>query len=491
MSVSKVKKQKSQESIDDLSAEPSSTEQKPDACSESSDTSVSVEGKNSNEIEVDTSPREMSTTESESQLDRSTTTDSNKQNKNTNSDSKKQSEDSRSESKSKKKGKFFKHLLFWNKKKSISSSDKKPQRTTHIVDSVEDLPEEWKKRVKKMHVEVDNERKFKVLLAILQFMTKDIYRMTDQPSYPRDRRPYASAETLAHARDVLIKVSKEDVKRMFRNVEFSGKGGFGRVFSSKDNETKKRVAIKKLPNRTEKEKNANLNEVGFLSECHHANIVSFLKALDYSAKDEVWIVTEFLEGGTLSEAVKVHQFSERHIAYVAREMLKALTHLHSLGLVHRDLKSGNVMMSIEGHIKLIDFGLCCDISDGPRRQMLGSPYWIPPEMIRRKEHSYPADIWSFAVCVLEMYLKEPPNSHSRLEAMYMAATQGLKSCIPSRASGPAKDFLKRCLERNPKKRATAEELLEHPFITQPKLELGIRDVLRGVFVSNSLSLSGI
>jgi len=121
----------------------------------------------------------------------------------------------------------------------------------------------------------------------------------------------------------------------------------------------------------------------------------------------------------LSEAVKVHQFSERHIAYVSREILKALTYLHSRNFVHRDLKSGNVMMSIEGHIKLIDFGLCCDVTEGPRLQMLGSPYWIPPEMIRKKPHSCPADIWSFAVCVLEMYLKEPPNASSRLLSMFV------------------------------------------------------------------------
>lgn len=90
-----------------------------------------------------------------------------------------------------------------------------------------------------------------------------------------------------------------------------------------------------------------------------------------------------------------------------------------------------------------------------------------------------------------MYLKEPPHSESRMYAMFTAATDGLKMAIPDRASPEARDFLSQCLEINPKKRATATELLDHPFVTQEDLELGIEEVLRGVFVSNSLALSGI
>jgi serine/threonine protein kinase len=170
-------------------------------------------------------------------------------------------------------------------------------------------------------------------------------------------------------------------------MEFSGKGGFGRVFGAKDMTTKKRVAIKKLPHVTEKDKRNNWCEIGFLATCQHPNIVRFLSA--WEMEDEVWIVMEFLDGGTLHEAIKVHQFSERHIAYIAREVLQALHYLHSNKLVHRDLKSANVMMSVDGEIKLIDFGLCADISEGERTQMVGSPFWMPPEMIRREPHGCP------------------------------------------------------------------------------------------------------
>lgn len=364
------------------------------------------------------------------------------------------------------------------------------EKRTYVASTVSELPDEWQKKLKKSHLDETNlNANFSILCNVLHFLTKDSFRMPDQEKEVRERRAYASHSMMEAAKQLLE--TTDNIKRYYKNIEFSGKGGFGRVFAAKDIQTKKRVAIKKLPHATDKDRKNNYCEIAFLSTCNHANIVKFGRSWEFNDKQEVWIVTEFLEGGTLSEAVKVHQFTERHIAYVAREILKALKYLHSMGYIHRDLKSGNVMMSIEGQIKLIDFGLCCDTADGERLQMLGSPYWIPPEMIKKKRHGCPADIWSFAVCVLEMYLKEPPHCDSRLYAMFTAASAGLQTAIPARASENARDFLSKCLEINPKKRWTAEQLLTHPFVTAPKLEEGIRDVLRGVFVSNSLALSGI
>jgi thiamine kinase-like enzyme len=367
-----------------------------------------------------------------------------------------------------------------------SAREKKVTRANCFAE----LSEELQKKIKKAKLHEDEVNKqFWVLLNVLHFITKESYRMEGQDSPPvQRRRPYAPVKSIEAAKQ-LAQAPDKDTKKLFKNLEFSGKGGFGRVFGGKDIATRHRVAIKKLPHVTDKDKRNNYSEIAFLMTCEHPNIVKFLSA--YEVKEEVWIVMEFLEGGTLNEAVKVHQFSEKHIAYVAREMLKGLKYLHAQGFVHRDLKSANVMMSIDGDIKLIDFGLCADVSEGERVQMLGSPFWMPPEMIHRKPHGCAADIWSFAVCILEMYLKEPPNSSSRLRAMYYIGTEGCKHHIPSRASEQARDFLGRCLEMDPSKRATAVELLEHPFVTQPRLHEGIKDVLRGVFVSNSLALSGI
>jgi len=198
-----------------------------------------------------------------------------------------------------------------------------------------------------------------------------------------------------------------------------------------------------------------------------------------------------MEGGSLRDAVKSHKFTEKHIAYVAREILQALKYLHSLGYAHRDLKTSNVMLTVHGAIKLIDFGLCADLSKGDRVQVVGTPYFMPPEMVYYRPHGPSADIWSYAVCLLEMYLSKPPNASSRIRAMFTIATQGLLQCIPSSISEEGSDFLTQCLQIEPKMRATAEVLTKHPFVNQDKLKEGITQVLKSIFLSASFNELGL
>jgi len=124
---------------------------------------------------------------------------------------------------------------------------------------------------------------------------------------------------------------------------------------------KVRVAVKKIPHKSRREREHNYFEIAFLSLCLHKNIVHYIDS--YLVGDSVWILMEYLEGGTLAEAANAHNFPDNHIAYVAREVISALNFLHSKNYAHRDLKSNNVMMSIKGEIKLIDFGLCADFSE--------------------------------------------------------------------------------------------------------------------------------
>jgi len=163
-----------------------------------------------------------------------------------------------------------------------------------------------------------------------------------------------------------------------------------------------------------------------------------------------------------------------------------LEFLHSRNFAHRDLKSANIMMSIKGEIKLIDMGFCADFSAGPRTKMLGSNYWISPEMIQNKPHSCPVDIWSLAICLFELFLGEPPYAPNSLKCMFMAATVGLKSKIPEIATTRAKNFLEQCLQIDPSQRATAADLLQHPWVKQSKIGNGISEVLKQVFLTNSL-----
>eukprot|EP01123_Difflugia_compressa_P001529 TRINITY_DN11822_c0_g1_i1.p1 TRINITY_DN11822_c0_g1~~TRINITY_DN11822_c0_g1_i1.p1 ORF type:complete len:148 (-),score=16.84 TRINITY_DN11822_c0_g1_i1:33-476(-) len=144
-------------------------------------------------------------------------------------------------------------------------------------------------------------------------------------------------------------------------------------------------------------------------------------------------------------------------------------------------------MDITGKIKIIDFGLCADLESGLKDNMVGSAFWVPPEMIRGIPHGLPADIWSFAVCILELYLQNPPHYKSTLKCMYSACTIGLTSEIPHEATSEARDFLKKCLIQDPRKRATCHQLLEHQWVNQHGLDKGITDILKTIFLSNSLT----
>jgi len=285
-----------------------------------------------------------------------------------------------------------------------------------------------------------------------------------------------------------IQMPPKNIKKLFKLGDVVGKGAYGEVWSAIELSTKKKVAIKKSPHTTEEEKVLNYCEIAVLQKLVHPNIVSFASVWDASDQglQELWIVTELLEGGTLSQAAKVQKFSESHVAYTAREILKGISFLHQNKYAHRDIKSENVMLTIKGGIKLIDFGFCCDLSAGPRLDILGSPYWIPPEMVLHQNHSFAVDIWSFAICILEMFIGKPPNFGSALHAMFRAATIGVYDVIPDSLSDECKDFLKRCLVIDPAKRATAEELLLHPYVSKPNLGQGIDKVLKSIFVTNVL-----
>jgi len=169
-------------------------------------------------------------------------------------------------------------------------------------------------------------------------------------------------------------------------------------------------------------------------------------------------------------------------------MLLALGYLHSKGWAHRDLKSPNIMISLEGQIKLIDFGLCCDMSSGERTKLLGSAFWIPPEMINRLPHNISTDIWSYGVCLLELFIRGPPFSHSALFCMFTVALVGLQSLIPSFLSPNCKDFLKQCLTIDRYKRPTSAQLLEHPWLKEQicsRADFAL--TTRSIFMANTLN----
>eukprot|EP01128_Nolandella_sp_AFSM9_P000495 TRINITY_DN10654_c0_g1_i1.p1 TRINITY_DN10654_c0_g1~~TRINITY_DN10654_c0_g1_i1.p1 ORF type:complete len:423 (-),score=81.95 TRINITY_DN10654_c0_g1_i1:245-1513(-) len=359
------------------------------------------------------------------------------------------------------------------------------------------------------------EQHFGHLWTILNFM--DRHAMKSVPKKPSIKgqpgvvRPPSRTYTLAQedavneARVLLETPLPKSFKKTYKTGDMAGSGGFGDVIVAKEIKTKTRFALKKIKHEGERDILQNLTEIAFLVGCKHANICQFVNAFKIREKpkgnaktkdskheevDICVIVLEYMEGGTLSEAAASGSLTEDHIAFVAGESLKGLNYLHQKQWVHRDMKSANVMMSITGQIKLIDFGLCADFSNGPRKRILGSPFWIPPEMIWGHPHSYPVDVWSLGVCILELFAASPPYPESPMKCMFKTATEGLMPCCPKDISSEGRKFLTKCLTMDYRKRATIKQLLKDPWVDRTGLNAGIKDVLKQVFVANSFQHIG-
>ncbi|MEQ2226269.1 serine/threonine protein kinase, STE, PAK/STE20, partial [Ilyodon furcidens] len=162
--------------------------------------------------------------------------------------------------------------------------------------------------------------------------------------------------------------------------------------------------------------------------------------------------------------------SEEQIATVCEAVLQALAYLHSQGVIHRDIKSDSILLTLDGRVKLSDFGFCAQISkDIPKRKSLvGTPYWMAPEVISKSPYGTEVDVWSMGIMVVEMVDGEPPYfSETPVAAMKRLRDEPAPTVrIVSQISPVLKDFLDRMLTRDPLERASATDLLEHPFLLQ-------------------------
>jgi len=236
-----------------------------------------------------------------------------------------------------------------------------------------------------------------------------------------------------------------------------------------------------MPHETIKQQRKNFQEIRFLLFCqNHPNVLRFIRAS--LIQEKIWLVTEYLDGGTLTQAVAVHKFNEQEIAYLGREILTALSFLHAHQLAHRDLKSANIMLEMNGGVKLIDFGLCSDISQGEVVHMVGSPFWMPPEMILRRPHGLLVDMWSFGICTMEMANGHPPNRKSSMQAMFVAATIGYPEPLEGNHwSAEFRDFVSKCVQISPEMRGDVPTMLKHPFLKKSLEKSDMAEICKSIF----------
>ncbi|XP_036427453.1 serine/threonine-protein kinase 4-like [Colossoma macropomum] len=272
----------------------------------------------------------------------------------------------------------------------------------------------------------------------------------------------------------LKKLSEDNLTKqpeeVFDVLEKLGEGSYGSVFKAHLKETGEIVAIKQVP--VESDLQEIIKEISIMQQCNSPHVVRYYGS--YFKNSDLWIVMEYCGAGSVSDIIRQRNktLGEDAIAAILQSTLKGLEYLHFMRKIHRDIKAGNILLNSEGQAKLADFGVAGQLTDtmAKRNTVIGTPFWMAPEVIQEIGYNCVADIWSLGITAIEMAEGKPPYADIHpMRAIFMIPTNPPPTFRdPEQWSEPFRDFVSQCLVKNPESRATATQLLQHPFIKNSK-----------------------
>uniref|UniRef100_A0A8D0GG29 Serine/threonine-protein kinase 3 n=1 Tax=Sphenodon punctatus TaxID=8508 RepID=A0A8D0GG29_SPHPU len=268
-------------------------------------------------------------------------------------------------------------------------------------------------------------------------------------------------------------------EEVFDVLEKLGEGSYGSVFKAIHKETGQVVAIKQVP--VESDLQEIIKEISIMQQCDSPHVVKYYGS--YFKNTDLWIVMEYCGAGSVSDIIRLRNktLTEDEIATIVQSTLKGLEYLHFMRKIHRDIKAGNILLNTEGHAKLADFGVAGQLTDtmAKRNTVIGTPFWMAPEVIQEIGYNCVADIWSLGITAIEMAEGKPPYADIHpMRAIFMIPTNPPPTFRkPELWSDEFTDFVKQCLVKSPEQRATATQLLQHPFVKSAKGVSILRDLI--------------